>query len=400
MFTGGQDLPGVQEEAEHVSENSEIQDKPEESGGDDTEARKETARETVERVFKEAADNPSDGQEGAEALEKGAADAQEVAPRPGAQQKKDHREWDPDLQPPARYSVEAKEDFNRLPKGQKRFINQMVKEHEASFTRGQQQLMAREREIADIDSVIRPFVADWAEQGYSRSQAIAELVGTHEKLRSPDKKTRLEKLAWLCDNCDVGIEELYAHKHGKSAATTNGQHADIEEHPTVKALRNEISSMRNEIAPIRSSYQQTVAHHEQQVVGQATAEMMAVKDERDPSGRYRYPDLHDDSFLDRVKPIVSGLIGTVPNISWSDALKRAYVAAGGRVVGNSNSPQTIFPTPNQSNSQNRALSAAVSLRGKSGPSTSVSDELTPPPEALKNPRASVEWAFRNAGRGR
>lgn len=411
MLTGGSGVREVQEGAgglETDDDNTLSDQEIDRSGGDSEVNSGETVQQTVERVFREAAEKEESeqGEEGqTEGAEAGVSDEKEslesVAEKPARAQKKDGREWDADLHPPTRYSAEQKEEFNKLPKGQRRLINQMVRDHEGEFTRAMQRVSAREQEISDIDAVTKPFVAKWAEAGYSRSQAIAELIGHHEHMTlDKPKETRIKKLAWLCENCQVTPEELYTFTRGKAAPNGGAQVGDIESHPVVQQLRAEISSMREEIAPVSSQYRQSIAAQQQQDVTSAQSEFRAVQDERDASGRYRYPDLHDLQFIARVKPVVSGLIGTIPNITWGEALKRAYIAAGGKIVGNSPQPQTAFPAPNQSNSNTRALSAAGSLRGRSGPSTAISEELTPPPEVLRSPQATAEWVFANSGRGR
>jgi len=348
----------------------------------------ESARQTVERVFKEAQEGKVDG-DGSESAEEPVSDKPAQAP----QRAKDQREWDPELQPPERFKVDQKELFNRLPKGMKREVNRMVREHEQVFTRSQQQLSAARKEHDDIEAVIRPFVGNWAERGISRSHAIAELVGAHEKLSSPDKNTRLEKMAWLCQNCQIDPNELAQFAGGGAVQRGGAQTAD----PRVQQLEQQIVRLQSEIAPIQSGYQRSVQQQHAQVVNTITAELYAVKHETDVAGRYRYPELHDDGFLERTKPLVSSIVEGTPGISYGEALKRAHSALTGRSSGNS--PLTRLPASDQ-NIQSRAVSAATSVRGRSAvPASGVGDDDLPL-EARKSTRATVEYLYKQQQQGR
>jgi len=402
MLEGREDVSGIREEDEGLNEEPVIQDS-EESGGDNDEPRKESVRETVERVFKEARDieNARIGNEGEKNEQNTASEQEKSVEEPEKpQKKKDNREFDPELQPPHRLDVEEKELYNTLPKGMKRAFNRALKNLESRVTRKEQEYSTRIQDFNDIENVVRPFVADWAEAGFSRSQAIAELIGTHEKLKSSDKKVRMDKLAWLCENCKVGVDELYSHINGQKPDAEGGNVVDISNHPKFRELEEKYSALMNDFRPIQSNYHQSLEQSQAKLVQDITAEMEAVRHEKDPaSGKYLYPELHDENFLQSVKPLVSGLVGTVRGITYGEALKRAYYSITGKSPRSSAQPyQTNLPVAQSNSPNNRALSAAVSVRGKSGPTSVSTNDLDIPPEALKSPRASAEWALQQLRR--
>ena len=154
--------------------------------------------------------------------------------------------------------------------------------------------------------------------------------------------------------------------------------------------------MQNELQQIREWRR---AQEEAQVSSQAhqiTSEMQGVMEEKDQFGRYRYPEMHEQGFFEQAKPLVSALIGTIPGLSYGEALKRAYSSMTGKPIGNSNQPnQARFPSNNQ---QNRAVTAAVSVRGKSSPTFApMTSDLNVPKN--ETPAESARIALEELRRG-
>ena len=124
--------------------------------------------------------------------------------------------------------------------------------------------------------------------------------------------------------------------------------------------------------------------------------MEAVRNEVDAKGEYIYKELHDPSFLSQVKPLVSALVKTVPGITYSDALKRAYHTLIDQ-NGNFNQQNQARLQANNNNVSTRAASAGVSVRGKSR-ATPLSSQEEFPEEALGSARDTVRWALKQIER--
>jgi len=258
-----------------------------------------------------------------------------------------------DTSPPVRLSAEQKEIFNALDPKLKMGVARMFLEHEREFTRTQQQLNSQINEVRGIHEAIQPFAAEWGELGYTVPQAIASLAATQSKLINP--KTSLDTYIKL--GADLGYD--VSGLRGGEGATAQPAN-DISTHPQFLALQSELNSVKGVVNGWRN--EQTNAN-----VSQIVAEMSAVRDEQDQFGRYRFPKLHEPGYIESMKPLVSALVRTIPGLSYGEALKRAYYSAEG--IGNSqqaaSSQQTKFPETN-----NRAIEAASSVRGRSAPGTS------------------------------
>jgi hypothetical protein len=170
---------------------------------------------------------------------------------------------------------------------------------------------------------------------------------------------------------------------------------DISNHPEVVGLRNQVQTLL--------SYQQ---QQDQARIGQAAqtivAEIATVRDEKDrASGQYLWPELHDDAFLTRMKPLVSALVGSVPNLSYGEAFKRAVLASRGQQAqpfGNSGQlNQARFQPP--ARQETRATTAAASVRGRTAPAVGAAQAQEIPSEALRDGRSTAMWALETLRRG-
>lgn len=333
-------------EDQEIETNEEITetDQPTES-----EPVRETAAETAKRIHDELSSRGTD-----QDPEKGTESPEKADPR---QLNKKQEEFDPELSPPARLNAKEKEVFNNLPKGLKRAYHRAIRDTEATFTKAQMELVPKLREYQTIDEVVSPFLSEWASQGVSKSQAIAQLVGTHAALKDPNQK--VGKFKWLMQNCGIRPEDLLEDGAQHTGAT-------LENDPRYQALLQEVTSLRNQVYPILNNYTQAQEAAEAQAVNGALAEMQAVRDERDAAGRYLYPHLHDADFLNnKARPLVSVLVETTPGLGYGEALRRAHdILVNGRprdlAQGNQAKPlQRTF------NTQSRTITPSPSVRGRS-----------------------------------
>jgi hypothetical protein len=133
---------------------------------------------------------------------------------------------------------------------------------------------------------------------------------------------------------------------------------DISSDPKFRAVQSELERVTQALA------NQEKAQVDSRVAPMAS-QLEAVMREVDPaSGEYRYPELHDEEFLESTKPIVKMLRRKDPSMSFGEAVKRAHASLTGQ--GYSPISQTTT-APTRSNNLERARSAAVSVRGRIAP---------------------------------
>lgn len=261
-----------------------------------------------------------------------------------------------DNRPPQRLSASEKELFNALPPQLKPAVARMFAEHERTFTAAMTQARQFEANARGVVEAVQPFATKWAERGFTVPSAIAALAAANERLTNDQTKRE----AYLALGRDIGIDfdEVASIARGEAPAAQAG--AGISSHPEFVALKSELAALRSE-------REQSVSQQVQQSAQGIAAELAAVRDEQDQFGHYRYPEMHEEGFFERAKPLVSGLRATIPGLSYADALKRAYSALTGNPAGNSQQPQTRLPARQEP--QQRALNAAVSVRGRTMPQT-------------------------------
>lgn len=377
-----------QQETEAVDEVEEVQDTEVLEGEEQTEGEvydpNETARETTERIFKELKEGKSNGNTG----EEGQTQAKTEAPKDTNIKEKEEPDdkFDPELTPPERLKDRAKVMFNNLPKGLKREFHRAIREIEAGGTRVVQDAHRALGEVKSITEAVAPFATKWAERGFTIPAGIAALCAAQERLSNPE--TSLQKYLELgaeLGHIDALPDQIkqYAQQYQNQRQNTN-----ILQNPEFQSLQER----QEEIIEI--------LRHQQ--LNPIVSEMEAVRQEVDPaSGRPRYPELADESYLLSLKTRVSEIVRHDPNISYADALRAAADERRQLWFGySSNSEQTRIPTANNNQQKQRAVNAAVSVRGKTNSSVNGDYSIDPPPEALISPRATAEWALRQIKSGR
>lgn len=393
MSTGREEISGVQEETE--SSGLLDTDAPE-IGGDNEYNPKESAAQTAERILKGDADDQVRG-EGKDNEKIEASDVEtkgEVKQVRGEKGKGD--DLDPELSPPERLNAAERKLFINLPTGLRRGLHRMVKNLEAGSSKSHQEYTAKAQEVQSLRDAAMPFAGEWAEKGRTVPQAIAELGAFQRKLSHADLNVREETYLKLAKQSKIDLVKLANRVMGNTGETNTHSNnlPDISNHPLVNELKTEINSLREQIAPVQSLYQQQIDQQFNREVDSIVSEVETVRNEIDPTtGNSRYPELFDQVFLDRVKPLVSELRRNVPGMSWGGAYKEAHRLTTGR--GNpQQANQTRPPASTNGNTNNIAQRAAISVRGKATPSIGTID-LDPPPEALKSAQATMDWVMRN-----
>lgn len=397
MSTGRESVQSVQEtpvDEEVVSETTE-------AAPESSDSKPESAEESTRRAFEEISKTEEPQKEAAtETTESEAAKVpskletvpkrEEPAPKKQLKLEKqpeiDADALDPELQPPERLSPKAKLAFQNLPKGLKREIHKTIKDVEAGGTKVVQEARKEAEEVRHIREAVASFVGDWADRGFTVPQGIMQLARVQQKLTNPE--TKLSTFIAIGRDLGIAPEHIAEHLSGKSGAAP----APLTSHPEFTALQNETKQLRSEIE------QRNLAQSVQPIV----QEMNAVRHEVDPtSGKFRYPELHDESYLESLKTRVTELVGNGSGLSVGQALLQANTERKQALFGHSLPAQsTTTRIPASAPQNNRAQLAAVSVRGSRVASgITPGNDVSPPPEALKNPAATTRWVLEQQRRG-
>ena len=196
----------------------------------------ESARETVERILKEA--RAEEGSEDPDAETKKDADDKQkpVGEEPPQQQV--------NISPQGRLTAEQKEIFNKLPVELKSAYNDMLKHHEGKFTQAMQKVNAAVAESKHIVEAVRPYLLahpELSEQGFTESGIVAALVAAHQKLTNP--KTAIQTYMDL--GRQIGIQPEVLEEIQEKLTGQNGNAIDIDNHPEVRSLQETVSALQS-----------------------------------------------------------------------------------------------------------------------------------------------------------
>ena len=261
---------------------------------------------------------------------------------------------DPDLEPPAGLKPEFKKAFANLPEGLKRETNRMFKDSQAFLTRKSQEMSDAIKRADGALNTARAYIAqnnmlDEHGRPYEESRLVTELISAHHNIiTDPDRY-----LAQMIQSTGANVENIGAYLRGEQPSGVN-----LNSDPQFKSVLSELNHVKELLAN-----QQSAQANER--VAPMASEFEAVMREVDhASGEFRFPELHDEEFLESTKPIVKALRRTDPSLSWGDALRRAHATLTGRTYSPA-TPKTVAPA--RSNNLERARSAAVSVRGRVTP---------------------------------
>lgn len=251
-----------------------------------------------------------------------------------------------EIKAPQRFTAEEKEIFNKLPLEIKQIAEKAFKEQEADYTRskqfladGMKQLEAERAQNAELTKTMNRYLAKWGANGIAPEQGIMALAAAHDELTHMDKNVRKTAYAKLLINSGLDANDFAEVLGGQSQ--TQVQPQKIQQPILTEEERMRQSYVDSLIARDQALQQQT---QEQQVLS-VIKEIEAVKEEKDATGRYIYPKLHDATFIDKVKPLVLATMETT-GVSWGEAFKKVYAIA----VPDFQSGQTRFPTQNNNRS--------------------------------------------------
>lgn len=341
----------------------------------------ESARETVARVLRESQEK--------DAGEGSSEEVKEEIPSGTKKVRKEQTAAKPEefqIPPPARLNAKEKELFHQMPTELKKAAHNMFRNQEAVFTRANQKLQADIQDVGHIREAVRPYLLshpELSEQGYTEGRFVSALVAAHQRLTDP----KTAKQAWLELAPQVGIDQETVAALRNQAGTA--AQPDITRHPQFQALQQKLNAIESTLGESQNQ------KYEAAVSG-IVSEMEAVREEKDQFGRYLYPEMHDDAFIQQAKPLVSALVQAIPNLGYGEALKSAYQTLKGQPGNSGQANQAKFPTQNEQLA--KAQAAAVSVRGRSSPST-PGNATDIPPEALGSARDSVKWALNQLRRG-
>lgn len=264
------------------------------------------------------------------------------------------KENDPELQPPASLTAAQKKAFLNMPEGLKRETHRIFRDQQAQFTRKQQELSESLKRSEGVMTTARSYITqnnlvDNQGRLYSEDRLVAELISAHHNIATDPERY----IAQMIQSTGANPENIGSYLRGE---TPSG--IDISSDPKFRAVQSELERVTQALA------NQEKAQVDSRVAPMAS-QLEAVMREIDPaSGEYRYPELHDEEFLESTKPIVKMLRRKDPNMSFGEAVKRAHASLTGQGYSPINQTTTA---PTRSNNLERARSAAVSVRGRIAP---------------------------------
>lgn len=252
----------------------------------------------------------------------------------------------PSLEPPAQWEVAQKEAFFKLPAAAQQESLKFWKNMEGHWTRRLQGVSQQAKHVEGVTTVLEQYAPAWRGHGVTDTQAITELCQTHKNLMSDPAGEVLNIMA------KNGLTLDHLEQRAQNPGTPNAA-PQAQNSLTAEDVRRILLEDR------QAQLQQTATQA-------AISEVRSLQNERSSEGKYVYPELHDDSYLKRVQPLVEGFRKTQPGLSYGDAFRKVVDFTRIQEGKAPSSPTPISPRLSPQQELQKAKAASGSVRGRSG----------------------------------
>ena len=315
---------------------------------------KEEGEESENLETEEDSGNLEDSESLAEDLSDDSGDSYDS--KPSRETKEDKRQKgveEEDILPPTDWNAESKEWFKSQPKELKPALKEIKRISDAfqgyrqkavqRIRDAEAQIQAKMPRIENALKVVDQWLPRWGARGQTAESALMELCAFND----------------LIDTNPVAAIQKIARAKNVSVSFGSGSGVQQSQNNYGSNERVDLTQLTNHVTNnVASRFQQ------QQMQVQATQfakhiddTLDGLKNETNGSGKYIYPDFHDESFLMReIEPLAQGIIRANPNLPIKDVLTRAYKAAGGRII-----PKTSPTTAKLNGKQTTARRANSSV---------------------------------------
>lgn len=247
-----------------------------------------------------------------------------------------------ELRPPQRLTLEQKELFNKLPKKMKGVFKEAINQMESDYAEKMGFVNTKLRENDAINEVIGRYMNKWGgSYGMTPSQVFASLAAAQDRLTDPDIGNRKEAFAELFLKSGLTAQDFVDILQGAGV--------------NVPQQQNNAQPVLTEQDRMRQNWIDTQMSASFDNLKESIAdEIRSVRESVGPNGNYLYPKLHDNQYLlQRVKPLVSAIVSATPDISYGEAVRRAYITLEGDTsigqprlpVANSNIGRIVRSSP-------------------------------------------------------
>ncbi|MFZ5676318.1 MAG: hypothetical protein ACOZAM_25440 [Pseudomonadota bacterium] len=317
----------------------------------------ETARESLDRAF--ASLEASARDETADARERDEPDRPKSEEGSGFQQpKRSDRQSAATMEPPARFSLDAKAAWKNVPDAVKGEVGRAFRELETGLNQYQQAF-----------EPLKPYYLMAQQRGVSVADALRNYVALDQALVSDEPTERLAAIEHLLDCAGVSPKEYAAFIMGQPADQARSDHDR-----TIRELRQHVTYLQNQLGGVAQSIQQ---RHEDEALRQVEAFA-------DTNPRLKEPDLQNT-----VLRLLETRMATDLQSAYDMATRLNPVSVGdARIMAAASTAATTKPNPAQTRNGN------LSITGAPGSGSNPAKRRAP-----ATARESVDTAFASLGLG-
>lgn len=189
-----------------------------------------------------------------------------------------------EVEAPAEMSAEQRVAFKALPIDAQRQVAERYTEVRRTLTQKTEEISKERAKIEEFEKVFEPHRQQLELQGITPAQAASRLLAAQRLLES----NPVEGFNWLAKSLGVDLRQL-------------APQPDKEEEfldPTVKALKDEVSSLRAELNQQKVGTQSARAQEVQKIISD-------FKSAKDEAGNLKHPHFDNPD----VQAVISGLVG-------------------------------------------------------------------------------------------
>lgn len=272
--------------------------------------------------------------------------------------------------PPVGFPVEDKEWFLQQPPQVQKNVHSWFKNAQGKTTKIWQDLNRELGTAKEINEVANEYVPKMnIPKGMSKGDVVRQLFEYQRKINEDS----VGAIAEMIRHRGVTLEQLHEVLSGQAPA----RQPQVQQPQQPPLTEERILSILE---------QRDATLTQQRAIDSATEEVKALGQEMQ-SGRFTWPEMHSQTDIQRIQPLISYFRETTPGLSWSESYKRAILQdRTNRGVG-SPSPASQRLSPNDIQTVRQA-SSSLRSRGGNGAIPRMSE-----PKANETARESAEAAY-------
>lgn len=217
------------------------------------------------------------------------------------------------IEPPGWFTAEQKQEFKKLPANMQKHTSTLVNNVISNAQRHIQKAVETSNQAEGVMKAVKPYFNEWNMRGVQVEQGVAQLCAIWDDLH----KGREESYVKLIQRIGLNPQKIAQILTGGAQGQNNFQST------LDPVLTKKIDTAYDFAQTQRQATLQQQQQSEQRMWAEVGAGVDQARNEVDQAGNYRYPQLHNQNYVQQIAPLIVQLRRADPNSDWATLARKA-----------------------------------------------------------------------------